>query len=243
MRILLKVALICLALVILVFAAVFCWFRFYTRDLPDTKMLAQFIPAVPTRAFDACLKTNSAAIPYEMLGRNLRAALNAVGVTETDPGVLSATYHAFAGDSHRNTATLSFQISRTMFCSPAKPLRRQLDELRTAEQLEQHFSPRELFTIYANRAYFGDDTIGVQSAALHFFGRNADELTVAEAALLAGLVQSPSQSSPLKHPDRALQRRNDVLDAMVVNGTITASTATAAKSTDLGIINNSTSTQ
>jgi membrane peptidoglycan carboxypeptidase len=155
--------------------------------------------------------------------------------------VLSATYHAFAGDSHRNTATLSFQISRTMFCSPAKPLRRQLDELRTAEQLEQHFSPRELFTIYANRAYFGDDIIGVQSAALHFFGRNAKELTVPEAALLAGLVQSPSRSSPLKHPDRALQRRNEVLDAMVVNGTITASTATAAKSTHLGIINQSTS--
>ena len=243
MRVLLKVALSCLALVTLFFGSAFCWFRFYTRDLPDTKKLAQFIPAAPTPAFDTCRKTSSPAIPYEMIGENLRAALNAVGVTETGPGVLSVIYHSLAEDSNRNTATLSFQISRTMFCSPAKPLRRQLDELRFAEQLEQHFSPRELFTIYANRAYFGDDVIGVQSAALHFFGRIADELTVAEAALLAGIVQSPSRYSPAKHSDRALQRRNEVLDAMVANGTITASTATAAKSTNLGIITKSSSTQ
>jgi len=157
-----------------------------------------------------------------------------VEVREGDPGVLTTIYQGFAHEGlHR--ATLSVQISRTMFCAPSRMLNRQLEEIRTAAQLERHFSRRELFTIYANRAFFGEGLIGVQSAARSFFLKNPDELTISEAALIAGLVRSPSRYSPLKHSDHALERRNEVIDAMLQNGTVSSSEAKTAEATALTI--------
>jgi penicillin-binding protein 1A len=130
---------------------------------------------------------------------------------------------------------LSVQISRTRFCEPSTLFAGRLQELRTAVQLERHFSQQELFAIYVNRAYFGDGLTGVQTASRSLFLKEPNQVTIAEAALIAGLVQSPSRYSPLKHPDRALDRRNAVIDAMVREGTISASQAESAKAAPLGI--------
>jgi penicillin-binding protein 1A len=92
-----------------------------------------------------------------------------------------------------------------------------------------------LFTIYANRLYLGKELIGVQSASQYFFHKNPGDLDIAEAALLAGLAQGPSYLSPVRHPDRALERRDQVIDAMAQAGSITASEAEAAKNAPLGI--------
>ena len=127
------------------------------------------------------------------------------------------------------------QISRSMFCTPPKPLRRALDELRVEHELERQFTPQQLLTIYANRAYFGQNIVGVQAAAQYFFRKSPGELSVSEAALIAGLIKAPSFYSPSKHPDRALERRNEVIDAMLADRTITAAEAEQAKSKDLTI--------
>jgi penicillin-binding protein 1A len=92
------------------------------------------------------------------------------------------------------------QISRTLFCTPSKMLHRNLAELRAAAQLERRFSRLQLFTIYANRAYFGQDLIGVEAAARQFFYKEPDNLNVGAAALLAGLIKSPSLYSPGQAP-------------------------------------------
>jgi cyclic lactone autoinducer peptide len=217
MRWLLKLFLFCLATIAILLAATASWFFLYSGDLPDVARLAEFAPASNTSVSDPCLETASIAIPSESLGANLRNALGAAEVR------------------------LPVQISRTMFCGPSKAFKRQLDEMRTAARIERRYSRSELLTIYANRTSFGQGLIGVQNASRYFFRKNADDLSIAEAALLAGLVEGPSYLSPLKHPDRALIRRNEVLDAMLQAGAITAPEAETEKNAPLGVAVNAAS--
>ncbi len=210
MRTLLKVLFGFVAAVVILIAAVVSWFFLYSGDLPDIDRLAQFAPSTTTSVSDPCLPA-SVAISYEAIGQNLRNALSAVEVR------------------------LPLQISRTMFCAPSKMLSRQVNEIRTASRLERHYSREQLFTIEANRTGFGEGLIGVRSASQYFFHKNPKDLSIAEAALLAGLAQGPSYLSPISHPDRALERRNDVIDAMVRAGTIPTSEAEGSKSAPLGI--------
>jgi membrane peptidoglycan carboxypeptidase len=220
----------------------FCWLYFYSRDIPDIGALAKFSPTIVTKADDLCWKHQSVAIPYNLIGSNLRNALSAAEVREDDPSVLTETYRSFTGRAlHR--ATLSVQISRTLFCTPSTMFARSMSELRAAAQLERRFSHRELFTIYANRVYFGGDLNGVESAALSFFRKEPEELNVGQAALLAGVIKSPSLYSPINHRDRALLRRNNVIDAMSASGTIKASEGAIAKAAPLGLAADPNSTK
>jgi penicillin-binding protein 1A len=234
MRVLIKLIVFCTVVVALLFAGTLLWLYYDSRDLPDIGALANLSPTKATRAYDLCWKHESVVIPYDSIGNNLRNALSAVEVRENDPSVLTATYRSFTGSTmHR--ATLSMQISRTLFCTPSKMLHRNLAELRAAAQLEHRFSRLQLFTIYANRAYFGQNLIGVEAAARQFFHKEPDNLNVGAAALVAGLIKSPSLYSPVKHPDRALSRRNEVIDGMIASGTITASEGAIAKASPLGL--------
>jgi penicillin-binding protein 2A len=88
-------------------------------------------------------------------------------------------------------------------------------------------------TIYLNRAYFGNDLVGVENASLHYYGKDASELDIPQAALIAGLIKAPSTYSPERHPDRAIERRNLVIQGMLRNGAITSEQAQAAEQTAL----------
>jgi penicillin-binding protein 1A len=191
MRLLLKTCLIGLGAIALALITGFAWLFYDSRGLPDAQALAQFAPASVTHVSDPCAKSASVAIPYDSIGVNLRAALSAAEASEVDPGVLTETYRGFTHHERRHRATLSWHISRTMFCAPSKPLSRQLDELPAAAQLEQHFSRRQLFTIFANRLEFGENIVGVEPASQHFFQKEPNQLVIGEAALLAGFGQSP----------------------------------------------------
>ena len=111
-------------------------------------------------------------------------------------------------------STITQQLARLAFLTPERTLRRKLQEVVVARRLEQAFSKDQILELYLNKAYFGDGLYGVEAAALGYFGRHAADLDVAEAALIAGLVKSPSAYAPTVSPDRALQRRNLVLRAM-----------------------------
>jgi len=101
-----------------------------------------------------------------------------------------------------------------------------------------HFSEQQLFTIYANRAYFGARAIGVESASRQFFYKDADTLSIEEAALIAGLLRAPGYFSPYKNPERALERRNKVLESMAAQGKLSAVEAARAEATLLGVVAN-----
>ena len=239
MRVLLKISVFLAGTVVLVLAVGFSWLYFYNRDLPDVNAMAQYAPTTVAQTSDTCLG-ESIAIPYEAIGANVRNAISAAEVREEDPGVLTSE---FLEPCKLHRGTLPTAISRTICYAPSRSLTRQVAELRTAIQLERRYSRRQLFTIFANRSYFGPEQTGIYKASEFYFHKKPNDLSMAEAAMLAGLLRSPTAFSPFKHPDRALRRRNEVLDAMVENSSITAAEAEAAKASPLGVVADVTTTQ
>jgi membrane peptidoglycan carboxypeptidase len=112
---------------------------------------------------------------------------------------------------------------------------RKLRELRYAVALEEKYSKEQILERYLNIAYFGSGAYGIQAAARHYFTTNASDLTLPEAAMLAGIVQQPSAFDPLRHPDAALARRNIVLARMAEVGLASQADVTAATATKLGL--------
>ena len=134
-------------------------------------------------------------------------------------------------------STITMQLSRAFFLTPEKTVRRKLSEIMIALELEQKFSKQQIFEFYANRVDLGQRgsfTIsGFAEASRSYFNKDLKDITLPEAALLAGLIQAPSYLSPYRHPERAQDRRNIVLDAMADNHTITRADADKAKATPL----------
>jgi penicillin-binding protein 1A len=228
MRKLLRICLIAIGALTLVLIAGLAWL-FGSRGIPDSEALAQFAPETVRQVSDRCLRAASVAAPYDAIGNTMRSALSVAEAGEDDPGVLSELFRDVSDHSRPHRPVLSLQISRTLFCEPSKTLNREVDEVRAAAQLERRFSRRELFTMYANRLVFGENIVGVEAASQHFFHKEPNQLRLEEAALLAGLAKAPSYLSPTRHPDRALRRRNEVLDLMVEAHAATQSEASAVK--------------
>jgi penicillin-binding protein 1A len=118
------------------------------------------------------------------------------------------------GRIEQGGSTITQQLARMAFLTPDKAYRRKLQEVVLATRIEETFAKDEILEMYLNKAYFGDGLYGVEAAALGYFGKHARELSLAEAALIAGLVKSPSTYAPTVNPDRALARRNLVLRVM-----------------------------
>jgi membrane peptidoglycan carboxypeptidase len=132
--------------------------------------------------------------------------------------------------------SMPLQIARTLACKRTNGMiHYQLDQLRLGWHIHQHFSQEQVFTIYANRAYFGPGMTGIENASRQLFHKESDALSIKEAALIAGLIRSPSAYSPYKHADKALQRRNKVLELMKIQGKLSADDATKMEMTPLGI--------
>ena len=115
----------------------------------------------------------------------------------------------------QGASTLTQQLARTLFLTPEKKLIRKLKEMLLAVEIEQRFSKDQILTLYVNQVYFGHGVYGVEAASRFFFGKPATQLTLPEAAMLAGIIQRNIQQSPLRYPDRALGRRNYVLKRML----------------------------
>src|SRR5215210_1481051 len=126
-----------------------------------------------------------------------------------------------AGKAVQGGSTITQQLARQSL-GREKTVRRKLKELLTAVELERHYTKREILEIYLNKVYFGDGLYGAEAATRGYFGKRASELTIAEAALLAGLLQAPSAYAPTVNPERALARRNLVLQAMLDTQAISA---------------------
>jgi penicillin-binding protein 1B len=131
------------------------------------------------------------------------------------------------------------QLSRGFFLSPEKTMRRKLAEMLIAMEMEQKFSKQEIFEFYANWVDLGQRgsfTIsGFAEASKAYFNKDLKDINLPEAALLAGIIQRPSYLSPYRHPERALERRNLVLDSMVETHAITPEEAQKAKATPLNL--------
>jgi transglycosylase-like protein len=200
--------LLALATLVLIAVSGFCvWVFFYTDDLPKTDSLSRFVPTAGSLVTDSCLASLSFAVPSDRIGKSFQDAL-----ASAEPGI-----------------SFSDEIARTLMCNRLEsPARYQLDVLRLSWHIRRRFSEQQLLAIYVNRAYFGPGATGLENASQHFFQKDAHTLNAEEAALLAGLLRAPGSFSPFKHPDRALQRRNQILESMAVRGKLSAAELASA---------------
>ena len=142
-----------------------------------------------------------------------------------------------SGRRSEGGSTITQQLARLMFLNRGKTYRRKLKEIIVAAYLENLYSKQEILEMYLNKVYFGDGLHGVEAASRGYFGKPSADLDVDEAALLAGLIQSPSSYAPTVNLDRAIARRNVVLQTMVSSGAIDAATAERAKAAPVTINN------
>ncbi|MBK8544447.1 MAG: PBP1A family penicillin-binding protein [Caulobacteraceae bacterium] len=126
------------------------------------------------------------------------------------------------GETVQGGSTLTQQLARNLFLTPRQTVNRKLREMVLASRIERRLTKDEILELYLNRVYLGDQAYGVDAASRRFFGKPANELTLAEAAMLAGLPKAPSRSAPTENMERATARQHVVLAAMVDAGYITS---------------------
>jgi penicillin-binding protein 1A len=152
-------------------------------------------------------------------------------------GVLRALWRNItSGRLREGGSTITQQLAKIAFLTPAKSLERKVQELFLAFRLEREFTKDEILTLYLNRVYLGAGSYGVDAAAKRYFGKSARHVNLAEAAVLAGLLKAPSRLSPARDLAAAQRRAALVLDSMVAAGFITEADAARAKSTPARLI-------
>ncbi len=206
-----------------------------TRDLPQIQSMEDFQPSAITRVYskDHVLLAELYVekrdpVSLDQIPKDLVIAL----LTTEDrrfyrhsgvdiKGLLRATFKNLRkGRYAEGASTLTQQLAKTLFLTPRKTLVRKLREAVLALQLERRYTKDELLTLYLNQIYLGSGVYGVSAAARTYFGKEIQNLTLSQCALIAGLPKAPSRYSPLVNPELSRKRRNRVLSQMRATGAI-----------------------
>ncbi len=221
-----------------------------STDLPQVGELEHYRPSSITQLYDDQKKVvGSFALQrrviasYDDFPQTLRDAL--ISIEDKDfyrhwgINVWRIAGAAFrdieSGGRVQGASTLTMQLARNLFLSPDRSWHRKIQEAVLAIQIERRFTKQQIFTLYANQIYLGHGVYGFEAASEYYFSKPAKSLTVPEAAMLAGLPKSPAYYSPINHADRALKRRNLVINSMLEDGKVTADQATILRDTPLGL--------
>lgn len=148
-----------------------------------------------------------------------------------------------AGETVQGASTITQQLSRNLFLTRDQTINRKLREMVLASRIERRLTKDEILELYLNRVYLGDQAFGVDAAARRFFGKTAAELTLAEAAMLAGLPKAPSRSAPTENFEAATARQHVVLDAMLAAGFITEEQRDQARAERINVVENRPSSE
>ena len=216
----------------------------YSTDLPQVDQLEHYRPSSITELYDDQGRTigsfalqRRVVATYDDYPQVLRQAL--ISIEDKDFyrhwginvwRIAGAAYRDIqSGGRVQGASTLTMQLARNLFLSPDRSFHRKIQEALLAVQIERRFTKPQIFTLYANQIYLGHGVYGFEAASQFYFSKPAKQLTLDEAALLAGLPKSPTYYSPITHPDHALKRRNLVINSMLEDGKITAQQAAAAR--------------
>jgi len=222
----------------------------YTTDLPQVEALEAYRPSSITELYDdhgrvigSFALQRRVVVGYEDFPPVLREAL--VSIEDKDfyrhSGInfwriIGAAYRDIeSGGRVQGASTLTMQLARNLFLSPDRSFHRKVQEAMLAVQIERRFTKPQIFTLYANQIFLGHGVYGFEAASEFYFSKPARKLTLTEAALLAGLPKGPGIYSPINHPDRAMKRRNLVINAMLEDGKVTAAQAADARSAPVAL--------
>src|SRR5215469_9458188 len=220
----------------------------YTTDLPQVDALEAYRPSSITEIYDdhnrvigSFALQRRVVVGYDDFPPVLREAL--VSIEDKDfyshSGInvfriIGAAYRDIeSGGKVQGASTLTMQLARNLFLSPDRRWQRKVQEAMLAIQIERRFTKPQIFTLYANQIALGHGVYGFEAASEFYFSKPAKQLSLPEAALLAGLPKGPAVYSPIMHPDHAAKRRNLVINALLEDGKITAAQADAARSEPL----------
>jgi penicillin-binding protein 1A len=216
----------------------------YSTDLPQVEQLEHYRPSSITSLYDdqnrvigSFALQRRVVASYNDFPQVLRDAL--ISIEDKDFyrhwgvnvwRIAGAAYRDIeSGGKVQGASTLTMQLARNLFLSPDRSFHRKIEEALLAIQIERRFTKEQIFTLYANQIFLGSGVYGFEAASEYYFGKPAKQLTLDEAALLAGLPKAPGNYSPVNHPDRSLRRRNLVINSMLEDGKITAQQAVEAR--------------
>ena len=220
----------------------------YSTDLPQVTELEQYRPSTITELYDdqnhvigQFALQRRVIDKYDDFPKVLRDAIISTEDKDFERHwgvdvwrVFGAAYRDVAvGGRAQGASTLTMQLSRNLFLSPDRNFRRKTQEVMLAIQIERRFTKPQIFTLYANQIYLGHGVYGFEAGANYYFGKKAKDVTLEEAAVLAGLPKAPNAYSPINNPERALRRRSLVINNMLEDGKITAEEAQRAKNSPI----------
>lgn len=220
----------------------------YSTDLPQISELERYRPSTITELYDSKGRViGSFALQRRVLAQydDFPKVLRDAIISTEDKSfeehwginfwrVMGATYRDVASSSRaQGASTLTMQLSRNLFLSPERHFSRKIQEAMLAMQIERHFTKEQIFTLYCNQIFLGHGVYGFEAGAEFYFSKHARNLNLEEAALLAGLPKAPVYYSPINFPERAMKRRNLVINNLLEDGKITAEEAVRAKASPL----------
>lgn len=239
-------------LVLVVMVAWVLWQNCGLGGCPDVELLRGYVPEEASVVVDRegrelakLYRVRRTVVPLDSLPAYVPAAVVAVedhrfwehnGV-DWHRVVGAAWVNVRAGRIQQGFSTITMQLARNLFPDrlPAheRTISRKLAEMRVAREIESKYEKTEILELYLNQIYFGNGAWGIDAAAGEYFGKGAPELTLAEAALLAGIVRAPSRLNPRVNPTYAVGMRNVVLRRMMEQGMVSAAAAAAASREEL----------
>jgi len=222
----------------------------YSVDLPQIHDLERYRPSTTTDLYDrkgriigSFALERREVVNYEDFAPVLRQAVISIedksfashwGINVFR--VAGAAWHDIRSHGRaQGASTLTMQLARNLFLSSERTSTRKIQEAYLAIQIERAFTKEQIFTLYGNQIYLGSGMYGFEAASQFYFSKHAHDLTLTEAALLAGLPKGPVAFSPLLNPERALRRRNLVLTEMEMDRVISHQQAEQARNAPMGL--------
>ncbi|MCL2714481.1 MAG: penicillin-binding protein 1A [Alphaproteobacteria bacterium] len=233
-------------------------YYYYSKDLPDYSQLQNYEPPVMTRvhAADGSLLGEYAkerrlylpiqAVPKLVINSFLAAEdknfyqHDGLDYTGMARAILSYIQHYGSNRRPQGASTITQQVAKNFLLTSEVSLNRKIKEALLARRIEKTYSKEKILELYLNEIYLGLGTYGVAAASLVYFDKSVNELTVAEAAYLAALPKMPASLHPVRNRDRAMERRNYVVDRLLENGWITQADADKARKDPLLVATRST---
>lgn len=224
--------------------------------LPDLSAVTHYNPKLPLRIFTAdgvmLASFGEEKREFVPIGETPQVMIHAVLAAEDAnffehvgidfKGMARAVLANFSRAKSQGASTISMQVARNMYLSSEKTYTRKIYEILLTLKLEYQLSKAQILEIYLNHIYLGQRAYGFGAAAQTYFGKPLADLSVAEAAMLAGLPKAPSAYNPVRNPQRARQRQLYIIGRMEANGFITATQAEQAKVEPLRLRKSNTNT-
>ena len=215
----------------------------YAGDLPKISALDDYAPSTISRVYGARGEIvgefaieRREVIPYERISPFLEQAILSAEddgfyqhVGLSIPRIVVTLIKDIIQRRMHGASTLTQQLTRKLFLTDDKTPERKIKEAILAIQIEKRYTKREIFTLYCNQMYFGHGVYGVEAASRLYFGKSAKDVSIEEAALIAGILQGNVRQSPYVNREAALRRRNYALGRMAEVGFITAAQAEESK--------------